>query len=240
MIDQNGRRVIDFESALRNASRIGTYVDTVVDMFESRAWRHYATASGTEGWRAREFDYFLIACGAGYADVAQLLAWKKAKAVNVAAAMEGDDRRTRRSLEDASRDWRSPTGTSLIDLARRNGWLRSQTAAPTLKVAPVSSYARAVVRGGIPLGTRGRRYRTRTLLEELPAARRRELEAEGLRLRQHYTEAELRYLREQLVPARRGRPRQSQVSKATERVRRHRALQKNLIVTPVAARTAAR
>jgi hypothetical protein len=195
MIDPNGRRVIDFASALRNASRIGTYVDAVVEMFESRAWRRYQTAVGADHWRAREFDYFLIACGAAYADVAQLLAWRKAKAADVATAMTGDDQRTRRPLERASREWRSPTGTPLIELARRNGWLRTQATAPTLKAAPVSQRALARARHGTTMDEHARQFRRK----RLSSARRRALDQLVDKMTAQTTDArELRYVIDQL------------------------------------------
>lgn len=91
--DGNWGAVSRFMSDMRNASRLGAYVDTVVEMYESGAWRQYTDATGrVDVWREREFDYFLIACGADYTDVQRLLSWDKAKAVDLAAAMdEGED-----------------------------------------------------------------------------------------------------------------------------------------------------
>jgi hypothetical protein len=195
MIDPNGQRVIAFASAMRNASRIGTYVDTVLEMFASRAWRHYETAVGVDDWRAHEFDYFLIAWGAAYADVAQLLAWRKAKAADIAAAMEGEDRRSRRPLEEASRTWHSPSGESLIDIARRNGWLRPQGKEPLLRAAPVPQRALARARHGTTMDEQARQSRRR----RLPVPRRQALDELAAQLAAQTADAlELRYVIDQL------------------------------------------
>ena len=60
----NWQTVSQFVSDLRNVSRLAAYVDTVVDVYESGAWRAYTDATGrSDRWREAEFDYFLIACG---------------------------------------------------------------------------------------------------------------------------------------------------------------------------------
>src|SRR5262245_27438310 len=221
MIDANGRRVLTFTSALRNASRIGAYVDTVLEMFQSGAWRSYQIATGAERWREREFDYFLIACDARYTDVAQLLTWKRAKAVAIAAAMEGTGR-ARRRLDLASRDWHAPTGESLLDMARRNGWLNTHAKELTLRVAPVSQYTRVVARAQLPRGRRARFYYLVQLNRQIPAARRRELDAVVARLRRDLTPVECRYVRACLLPAGAGHPLNGPPAASTLASRRHR------------------
>jgi hypothetical protein len=229
MIDANGRRVLTFTSALRNASRIGTYVDTVLDMFQSGAWRSYQIATGAERWRKREFDYFLIACDARYAEVAQLLTWKRAQAVAIAAAMEGG-KRERRPLEQASREWHAPTGESLLDLARRNGWLNTHAKELTLRVAPVSQYTRVVARARPPRGGRARFYFTEQLKEQIKPARRRELDAVVTQLCRDLKPEECRYVRARLLPTGAGRPRlNGPVSRKTAWMRRQREAVHKLI-----------
>lgn len=99
--------------------------DTVVDVYESRAWRRYTDATGrSDEWLECEFDYFLIACDASYSDVQRLLAWDKARTVDLAAAMESDEPHRRRPLAKASEAWQSPTGTPLTELAASHGWTK--------------------------------------------------------------------------------------------------------------------
>ena len=58
--DTNWQTVSKFMSDLKNASRLATYVDTVVSVFESNAWRRYTDANGrSDDWLECEFDYFL-------------------------------------------------------------------------------------------------------------------------------------------------------------------------------------
>src|SRR5437588_12736290 len=132
--DPNWQTVSKFMSDLKNASRLATYVDTVVNVFESTAWRRYTDANGrSDDWLECEFDYFLIACGASYSDVQRLLAWDKARTVDLAAAMESDEPHRRRPLAKASEAWQSPTGTPLAELAASQGWTKS---AGGLRVPP--------------------------------------------------------------------------------------------------------
>src|SRR5688572_31136417 len=96
----NWKAVSQFTSDLQNASRLAALVDAVVDMYESGAWRRYTDATGaSDSWRECEYDYFLIACGAQYGDVQKLLTWDRARAAELAAAMESDDPKRRRPLE---------------------------------------------------------------------------------------------------------------------------------------------
>jgi len=171
--DTNWRVVSRFMSDLRNASRLATYVDTVVDVYESGAWRRYVDATGRlDEWRECEFDYFLIACGAEYSDAQRLLAWDKARAVDLASAMEGEDPARRRSLEEASTLWQSPTGVGLADLAQRQGWTRGSG---QLKVPPAPARARARARHGLTMDEHARLARA----IRLTLHRRKELEALG-------------------------------------------------------------
>jgi hypothetical protein len=222
-LDGRGQGVVSFMSALRNASRMGTYVDTVVAMFASGIWRDYRTAVSHDRWRAHEFDYFLIACGADYSDVARLLTWTRVETIGtIAAAMTDPAGPHRRPIDVAAKQWGAPAGVSLLDLARHHGWLRRDRKTPTLLNAPVSPYRLTLAKDAPPAG-RGRAeyYRTRTL--DLPVARRRALDAEAARLRSRYSGDELRYLRERLARRGAGRPRfNGPVSGKTTRQRRWR------------------
>jgi hypothetical protein len=200
--DPNWQAVSRFVSDLRNASRLATYADAVVDMFESGAWRRYTDATGrADEWRAAEFDYFLIACDANYTDVQKLLTWDRAKAADLAAAMESDERRRRRTLEDAAAAWHSPTGTTLVDLAERNGWT---TPSGALRVPPAPARARARARHGVTMDEHARLNRK----EQIAAKRRRELDQDVKALGETLSEVELRYVRDAITQtlAKRGRP----------------------------------
>lgn len=153
----NWETISKFVSDLRNASRLGAYVDTVVDIYESEAWRRYVDATGSESqWRKCEFDYFLIACGAEYGDVQRLLSWDKARAVDLASAMESDDARLRRPLDKVADSWRSPTGAQLTDLADRQGWTKKPG---SLRVSPAPQRARARARNGVTMDEQARKTR---------------------------------------------------------------------------------
>jgi hypothetical protein len=176
-------------SDLRNASRLATYVDTVVNVYESDAWRRYTDATGrSDDWRPCEFDYFLIACGAEYSDVQRLLTWDKARAVDLASAMESDDPKLRRPLQDASAAWQSPTGLPLANLASTQGWTRANG---RLKVPPAPARARARARHGLTMDERARRARTAKISDP----RRRELDDVATAvLSSVHDEIELRYV----------------------------------------------
>ena len=135
----NWQTVSQFVSDLRNVSRLAAYVDTVVDVYESGAWRAYTDATGrSDRWREAEFDYFLIACGAQYGEVQRLLTWDRARAVELASAMESEDPKNRRSLGEVrpsgphqrGRRWSSspsaragPRATASSESARRHNAL---------------------------------------------------------------------------------------------------------------------
>src|SRR4051794_28861497 len=104
--DANWHAVSEFISELSNASRLAALVDAVVNMYESGQWRRYIDATGTsDEWQECEYDYFLISCGARYGDVQKLLTWDRARVAELASAMESDDPRRRRRIEDASAAW---------------------------------------------------------------------------------------------------------------------------------------
>jgi hypothetical protein len=145
----NWATVSKFMSDLRNVSRLGAYVDTVVDVYESGAWRRYTDATGrTDEWHESEFDYFLIACGARYGEVQRLLTWDRARAVELASAMESDDAAARRPLAEVSEQWPSPTGATLAELATRQGWTKG---GGRLRVSPAPQRARARARHGLSM-----------------------------------------------------------------------------------------
>jgi hypothetical protein len=202
----NWKAVSQFQSDLRNASRLATLVDAVVDMYESGAWRRYTDATGrADEWREREYDYFLIACGAEYADVQRLLTWDRARAAELAVAMESHDPKKRRPLDEASAEWQSPTGTALTEIAARNGWT---TATGGLRVSPVPARARTLARHGMTMDEHARQRRE----ELIPAKRRAELDRQARDLENRLPELELRYLRDQITATlakHRGEPKES-------------------------------
>jgi hypothetical protein len=188
--DENWTTVSQFVSDLRNVSRLGAYVDTVVDIFESGAWRRYTDATGrTDDWRECEFDYFLIACGAQYGDVQRLLTWDRARAAEVAGAMESDDRNRRRPLTEASASWRSPTTTTLVDLAGNQGWTKAHG---VLRIPPAPARARTLARHGVTMDEHARQQRE----AQIPPGRRSELDARVQRIAEELSEIEMRYIRD--------------------------------------------
>lgn len=189
---ENWNVVSEFVSEIRNASRLAALVDAVVDMYESGAWRQYTDASGrSDEWRGCEYDYFLIACGAQYGDVQKLLTWDRARAAELAAAMESEEPKRRRSLEQASASWRSPTGVSLTDLAQRNGWL---TTGGGLRVSPAPARARTLARHGVTMDEHARQEREK----QISATRRKELDRQADGLSRELEETELRYVRDRI------------------------------------------
>jgi len=198
----NWKSVSQFVSDLQNASRLAALVDAVVDMYESGAWRRYTDSAGrSDEWREHEYDYFLIACGAEYADVQRLLTWDRARAAELAAAMESDDPSKRRPLEEASASWKSPTGVPLIEVAARRGWT---TTTGRLRASPAPARARTLARHGLTMDEHARQTRA----EMIPAQLRRELDRRAADLGGELSELELRYLRDQItaqLARRRGR-----------------------------------
>jgi hypothetical protein len=188
--DPNWQAVSEFVSELKNASRLAALVDVVVDMYESGKWRRYRDATGSmDDWQECEYDYFLIACGAQYADVQKLLTWDRARAAELAGAMESEDPKLRRPIEDAAAGWRSPTGMPLTELAARQGWT---TSSGKLRVSPAPERARTVARHGMTADEHARRRR-----EEMIEPKRRD---ELIRLTDNATEGlsnlELRFVRD--------------------------------------------
>src|SRR4051794_37481654 len=113
MLDANGRRVVSFTSRIRNLGRVAELTDAVIEIATSGAWRDYHMATGHEAWREAELDYFLIACGMHYEDVARVLNYNKdAKALAPMMDKKAGAER-RRPLEEAANGWHSPTGQSL-------------------------------------------------------------------------------------------------------------------------------
>jgi hypothetical protein len=199
----NWAAVSQFISDMRNASRLATYVDSVVAIFQSGSWRSYTDATGNaDEWRPCEFDYFMIACGANYSDVQRILSWEKARAVELAAAMHSDDPRARRSLAEASAAWRSPTSASLIELAERQGWM---TPSGKCRVAPIPERARARARHGVSMDEHARQVRE----SQLTPKRRRQLDRlTAAVIDGDVTPIELRYVIDRLRDSVRSRSRQ--------------------------------
>jgi hypothetical protein len=189
----NWRAVSQFMSDLRNVSRLAAYVDTVVDVYESGAWREYTDATGrSDHWREAEFDYFLIACGAQYGEVQRLLTWDRARAVELASAMDSDNPTRRRPLPEVSDQWTSPVGASLVKLAERQGWTKGNG---RLRVAPAPQRARARARTGVTVDEHAREGRA----NRLEQARREVLdELADVMLAETSDELELRYLIDRL------------------------------------------
>ncbi len=190
---ENWHTVSRFVSDLRNVSRLAAYADTVVDVYESGAWREYTDATGrSDRWRDAEFDYFLIACGAQYGDVQRLLTWDRARAVELAAAMESDNPAERRSLPEVSAQWPSPSGTPLAELAERQGWTKDDG---QLRVAPAPQRARARARTGLTMDEQARQSRA----ERLGPQRREALNTLADSMRGEVAnDLELRYLVDRL------------------------------------------
>jgi hypothetical protein len=177
MLNESGQSVISFASALRNASRVGTYADIVVSMFTSGIWRSYETAVGPARWRAHEFDYFLISCDAEYLDVQRILSWDTVRAAKLAEAMQGGPSRYRRSLQRASDEWQGMVDhRTLLDLARTRGWLHAQR--DTLKDPPVPKRALQRQRTGMTWEVLAQRRR----VQQLTHRQRATLDALGQRL----------------------------------------------------------
>lgn len=189
----NWRTVSQFVSDLRNVSRLAAYVDTVVDVYESGAWREYTDATGrSDQWRAAEFDYFLIACGAQYGEVQRLLTWDRARAAELALAMDSEDPSARRSLSDVSDQWASPAGASLAELAERQGWTKGNG---QLRAGPAPQRARARARTGLSKDEQARQNRA----NRLAAGRREILDRIGEAVVAEVgDEQELRYLLDRL------------------------------------------
>lgn len=188
--DANWQAVAEFMSELKNASRLAAIVDTVVDMYESGSWRRYTDATGAvDEWRECEYDYFLIACGAQYGDVQRLLTWDRARAAELAGAMESDDPGRRRQIDEAAAAWRSPTGAPLTELAVSQGWT---TSTGKLRVSPAPERARTVARHGMTADEHARKRRE----EMITKIRRTELSRLVDDATAGLSDLELRYVRD--------------------------------------------
>jgi hypothetical protein len=188
-MDRHGQQVAEFRSALRNASRLGAYADLILQVFQSGVWRQYQTGLDAANWRAHEFDYFLISCDAQHADMVRILAWDTFRKTNIAESMLGPPNAHRRTLMDASAAWQPRMGPTLIDLARRNGWL-TQGAQPHVKRA-VSDRAVMRAQHGITFDEHARQGRR----QQLAPDRRRVLEDRAATLINEIPDpVELRYL----------------------------------------------
>jgi hypothetical protein len=160
-IDAAGERVNRFQSEAHNLSRRAVLSELIIEMFESKDWRDYSNALGRERWRVCEFDYFLIASNISYEDAIKTFSWKEVGR-EVAKATESDDPRERRTLEKAAAAWHSPGPETLMQRAKRLGWI-ADSGEQLLKVA--SERARAYARHGTTMEEHTRTRRARQLKE---------------------------------------------------------------------------
>ena len=93
---------------------------------------------------------------AQYGEVQRLLTWDRARAVELASAMESEDPKNRRSLGEVSAQWSSPAGASLVELAERQGWTKGNG---QLRVGPAPQRARARARTGMTMDEHARQAR---------------------------------------------------------------------------------
>lgn len=198
-LDEAGKKVQRFISAAHNLTRIGELRSEIVDIAKSGAWRNYRTASGRNKWLECEFDYFLIAAGLEYQDVSRVIA-TTGESKTLAAMMDRTaDSGRRRSLQDASKAWYTPSPETLIERAERLGWKNPSSA--KLKVAPVSQRAREQqAYGGMSKEKHARIARR----ERIPAERRKKLDELATGLRSKVTTGDERWylidcLREKLM-----------------------------------------
>jgi hypothetical protein len=199
-LDASGEWVWHFRLEARNLSKVSLLRKLVVDAFQSNHWRSYTTGIGRDKWRKCEFDYFLIASDIAYLDVSEMFTWKDHGRALAAATMS-DDPAKRRSLEEASAAWQSPTMETLAQHARRLGWVLTNGRS-VRSAAPAR--ARAYVRHGVTLEKHARQQRQRQV-KTRRAELDRVIENLVLRLRD---EAALRYVIDRLRErvAKRGRP----------------------------------
>jgi len=200
-LDEAGEWVWHFQLEARNLSKVSLLHKLVIEAFEKGYWRNYKFGTGRETWRECEFDYFLIASDIAYRDASAVFTWKD-RGRALAAATMSDDPKKRRSLEQASAAWHSPTPETLEQRATRLGWT-----SPTGVRSAAPPRARAFVRHGVTLEKHARQQRQRQLKD-----RRVELDRVVDTLVERFTdEAALRYvverLRERLAKVRKvGRP----------------------------------
>lgn len=169
LIDDNGRRVVSFTSQIRNLGRVAELTSAVIDIATSGAWRDYHVATGHEAWRDAELDYFLIACGMHYEDVARILNYNKDAKALAPMMDKAADTEQRRPLDEAAQAWHSPTGQSLVDRAEALGWTSKNG---TLRASPIPERARIKARHGVTREELARQERTK----RIPAKRRAELD----------------------------------------------------------------
>ncbi len=198
-LDAHGEWVWHFRMEAHNLSKVSLLRQLVLEAFEAGHWRSYATGTGRDTWRACEFDYFLIASDIAYADAADVFTWKD-RGRALAAATMSDDPKKRRTLEQASAAWHSPTPKTLEQRAAGLGWT---SATGVRSAAPPR--ARAFVRHGLSLEKHAQKQRQRQVRDRRP-----QLDDLVARLTQR-EEADVRYLvdrlREYLAKLRKiGRP----------------------------------
>lgn len=187
--DSAGDDILRFSTAVQNLSRVGELTDQIVAMAESGKWHQYKTGAGVNEWREAEFDFFLISCGVAWDDASRVLAWSH-KGESLMPFMDpsaNSDRR--RTLEEAASAWLTLGPETLIERARRLGWTKG--AGAELRVPPVPARARVRHATGMTMDEHARASRR----EEIPAKRRRELDALVKRLAaETKDETEYRYI----------------------------------------------
>ncbi len=106
--------------------------------------------------------------------------------------MEGEDGARRRAIREASDQWASPSGASLVELAERQGWTKRNGG---LRAAPAPQDARSRARTGVSKDEQARQSRASRLGE----GRREALDQIGSAvIAEIADEQELRYLVDQL------------------------------------------
>ena len=168
--DQAWEHVHRFQLQIDNLGRIGDLRARMVEMAESDDWRDYTSAIGRLRWRAAEFDYFLIDCGVSHQDAQRAIEWSRT-GTKLAALMDpAADRRRRRPVEEAGKDWPGTAlGKEFLTEARRLGWLADDGATKPV----VSTRALEQARSGVTKERQALERRT----ERLPLERRRQLDA---------------------------------------------------------------
>lgn len=128
--EAHGEQVRTFVQAVQAATSVNQLADAVIAIATSGAWQDYVLDGHGAAWLAAEFDYFLIACGVRHADMVEILKGR-ADAAQLAPLMD-QAARQRRTLKAASHEWDLPPGVTLVDLARRLGWVtdRGRTRKP--------------------------------------------------------------------------------------------------------------
>ena len=142
-VDKNAQLVSQFVSKIKNLTRIAELADAFVDLAESGAWRDYTFATGHFRFRPSEFDYFLIATGVQRDDAARVLAYNKRSKELVPFMDPHADKRRRRPLEQAAREYQAADSlnTDLAAKAVELGWA-GKTGQLTAEKSPVGERAR--------------------------------------------------------------------------------------------------